>query len=479
MDRSGPPSRPTPRSGPPIPSGRPPTGARFRPENIWVVGLSHRTAPVAVRECFAFDDEAAGRVLGTLRDRAGVCEAVLLSTCNRTEVYTVSEDAALDRAALRIAVLKEVAAAKGRPVQDIEPHLYDRTGLDAVRHLFRVAASLDSLVVGEPQILGQVKNAFRVAREAGTLGPVLTRVFEKSFKAGKDVRATTAVGTGEVSVGSVAVDLARKVFGDLGRCSVLLIGAGKMGEAVARALASGGVRRVVVANRTLERALDVAGRYGWTGAPLDDLPGLLTTSDAVIASVASSGYLLGRALLKRVVAARRYRPLFLVDIAVPRVIEPEAGREEGIYLYNIDDFNEIINEHLKRRHKDVQAADAIIAREVAAVERAFRELDVQPVIARLSRWAADLKDQEVARALREIGETDERHARVVQALANSLVQKMLHHPILALRRGAQDGREEVVEAVEELFGLAEGSAGGSNGGPRTPDVAPTKDTGGS
>lgn len=443
---------------------------RFRPENVWLVGLSHRTAPVSVREQFSFDDEAAGRLLGTLRDKVGVSEAVLLSTCNRTEVYVVTDDEARDRATVRTAVLKEVAAAKGRPQHDIEPYLYDRVGLDAVRHLFRVAASLDSLVVGEPQILGQVKNAFHVAKEAGTLGPVLTRVFEKSFKAGKDVRASTEVGTGEVSVGSVAVDLARKVFGDLGRCSVLLVGAGKMGEAVARALASGGARTVVVANRTLERAREVAGRYGWTGAPLDDLPGLLTASDAVIASVASSGYLLDRALLRRVVAARRYRPLFLVDIAVPRVIEPEAGREEGVYLYNIDDFNEIISEHLKRRRKDVQTAEAIIAREVAAVERAFREQDVQPVIARLTQWAVALKDQEVARARREIGPLDERQARVIEAMATSLVHKMLHHPILALRRGAQNGRPDVVEAVEDLFGLTGGASPGMSQDRREDDT---------
>ncbi len=452
---------------------------RFRPEDIRVVGLSHRTAPVAVREWFAFDDEAARRVVGTLREKVGVTEAVLLSTCNRTEVYVVADDEARDPLTTRTAVMREVAAAKGRPLQDIEPHLYDRAGLDAVRHLFRVAASLDSLVVGEPQILGQVKNAFRIARDAGTVGPVLSRVFEKSFKAGKDVRATTRVGTGEVSVGSVAVDLARKVFGDLGRCSVLLVGAGKMGEAVARSLATGGARTVVVANRTLERARDVANRYGWTGASLDDLSGLVTASDAVIASVASSGYLLDRALLKRVVVARRYRPLFLVDIAVPRVIEPEAGREEGIYLYNIDDFNEIINEHLKRRHKDVQTAEAIIAREVDAIERAFREQDVQPVIARLSRWAENLKDQEVERALREMGPLDERQARVVEAMAASRVHKMLHHPILALRRGAQDGRGDVVEAVQDLFGLAEDPPRDSGTGHRTVAAPGDEDTGGS
>lgn len=431
---------------------------RSRPEDIRVVGLSHKTAPVSVREWFSFDDEAASRLLTTLRERAGLQEAVILSTCNRTEIYFVADHDGRDPLAVRGAVVREVAAAKGRPLADLEPHLHDHVGLDAVRHLFRVAASLDSLVVGEPQILGQVKNAFRIAREAGTIGPILSRVFEKSFKAGKDVRASTAVGTGEVSVGSVAVDLARKVFGDLTRCSVLLIGAGKMGEAVARTLASGGARTVVVANRTLERAQDVAGRYGWNAAPLQDLPGLLTSSDVVIASVASSGYLMDRAQLKRAVAARRYRPLFLVDIAVPRVIEPGAGREEGIYLYNIDDFNEIIQDHLKRRRQDVQFAESIIAREVTAVERGFREQEVQPVIAGLMRWAADVKDQEVERALREMGDVDERQARVLRAMAASLVQKMLHHPILAMKRSAQDGRCDIVEAVEELFGLAKDAA---------------------
>ncbi len=430
-------------------------------DSLSLTGLSHRTAPVAVREWFAFDDEAAARVLRTLHDRVGAREVALLSTCNRTEVYFVGDGP--DRIALRTAVLREVSAAKGRPLCDIEPYLYDRTGLDAARHLFRVAASLDSLVVGEPQILGQVKNAFRVAREAGTLGPVLSRVFEKSFKAAKDVRATTEVGCGEVSVGSVAVDLARKVFGDLARCQVLLIGAGKMGEAVARSLASAGAQRVVVANRTAERARDVAARYGWTASSLEDLAGLVAGSDAVIASVASSGYLLDRGLLRRAVAVRRFRPLFLVDIAVPRVIEPEAGREEGIYLYNIDDFNEIIQEHLKRRRRDVQTAEAIIARAIGSLEQAFREQEVQPLIGRLMTWATDLKEQEVARALRELGPLDQRQRKVVEALASSLVQKVLHRPILAVRQGAKHGRADLVEPFVELFGLGEEGSGGGEG----------------
>lgn len=432
---------------------------RFRVTDLWVVGLSHRTAPVAVRECFAFDDEAAKHVLTLLRDRLEVRESVLLSTCNRTEVYAVSDGEVRDHLATRTSVLAEVAAAKGRHLQDIEPYVFYLVGLDAVHHLFRVAASLDSLVIGEPQVLGQVKKAFRIARETKTVGPILARIFERSFKAAKEVRASTEIGLGEVSVGSVAVDLAGKVFGDLRRCSVLLLGAGKMGEAVARALASAGVQRVVVASRTLERAQSVARRYGWKNTPLADMAGLLRESDVVIASLASSGYVLDRAMLKRAVEARRYRPLFLVDIAVPRVIDPEAGREEGVYLYNIDDFNEIINEHFKRRGKDVQTAKGIVAREVAAVERAFREQNVQPVIARLSKWATDLKHQEVARAKREFGSLDERQAKVIEAMASSLVQRLLRHSILALRRGAHEGRTDLIEAVEDLFGLHEQGSG--------------------
>ena len=227
---------------------------------ITLVGLSHKTASVAVRELYAFDDEQARAVLEDLKAR-GVQEAVLLSTCNRVEVYGVSSGET-GHQEIRSKIVESLAMAKGVNSNEIVPHLYTLEGIAAIRHLFRVAASLDSLVLGEPQILGQTKSAYRIASEAGTVGPVLGRFFERAFKVAKEVRSSTGVGTGQVSVGSIAVDLARKVFGDLAKCTVLLLGAGKMAEAVAKTLAAAGAQKVVVANRTVERAMAVAEQFG-------------------------------------------------------------------------------------------------------------------------------------------------------------------------------------------------------------------------
>lgn len=419
-----------------------------------VMGLSHHTAPVAVRERFAFDDEAATSLLETVSDRFGVKEAVLLSTCNRTELYWV-DPADAEPEGLLTDLLREMAAARGRQPGDLEKYLYRKSGLDMVRHLFRVASSLDSLVLGEPQILGQVKSAYRVATEAGTLGGHIGKVFERAFKVAKEIRNSTAVGEGEVSMGSVAVDLASKVFGDLSQCSVLMIGAGKMAEAVARTLASAGVERVIVANRTEERALKVAEKHGWDGATLDDLPKLLETSDMVIASVSFPGYVVERGLMKSVVARRRFRPVFLVDISLPRVVEPEVGRLEGAYLYNIDDFNQIIGEHLKRRAQDADAAEGLIGREIESVGKKLRELSIQPLIGRLRERSMEIKNREMERALASMGDVTEDQRKVVEAMATSIVNKMLHHPINTLRQSTQNQREQVADAARELFGMAE------------------------
>jgi len=419
---------------------------------IVLIGLSHRTAPIAVRERFSLDEDACRRVLGLLRG-GGIREAVVLSTCNRTELYGVGEEGvavdSIQRSAARI-----LAEDRGATFEEIEPHLYRLDGLDAVRHLFRVASSLDSLVIGEPQILGQAKEAYRIAIEAGTVGAVLARFFEKAFKVAKEVRTTTGVGTGQVSVGSIAVDLARQVFGDLTKSTVLLLGAGKMAEAVGKTLAAAGARKVVVANRTVEKAMRVAETYGWSGAPLTDLPELMVEADVIIASLASPGYVVDRSLVKAALARRRHRAVFLVDIAVPRVVEPEVGGLEGAYLYNIDDFNQIVEEHLRRRKGDVRLADDIIGREVEGVERYLRALEVQPLIVALGQRAQDLREREVARALKELGEAPPEVRKVVEALAASLTGKLLHDPICALREAAHAGSGDgLADATRRLFRL--------------------------
>lgn len=417
-----------------------------------LVGLSHRTAPVAVRERFSMDEDACRRVLGKLHG-FGVRESVILSTCNRTEIYAVGGDQQDADSVGRVAV-DALAQDRGAVADDIAPHIYRLEGLDAVRHLFRVASSLDSLVIGEPQILGQAKESYRIATESGTVGALLARFFEKAFKVAKEVRTTTGVGTGQVSVGSIAVDLARQVFGDLSKSTVLLLGAGKMAEAVGKTLAAAGAQRVVVANRTVEKAMRVAETYGWAGAPLADLPDLMVEADVVIASLASPGYVVDRALLKVVLARRRHRAVFLVDIAVPRVIDPEAGKLEGAYLYNIDDFNQIVVEHVGRRSGDVRKADEIVAREVEVVSRYLRALEVQPLIAALGQRAQELRERELARALKELPDASPEVRKVLEALATSLSGKLLHDPICALREAAHAGMGEgLADATRRLFRL--------------------------
>jgi glutamyl-tRNA reductase len=416
-----------------------------------VLGLSHKTAPVEVRERYAFDDEAAVATLKLLVERAGLREAVLLSTCNRTELYVVPRDG--ESAATLRAVAGELASSRDRPAFELSEHLYHFEGVDGVRHLFRVCASLDSMVLGEPQILGQAKEAWRIAADAGTVGPVLGRFFERAFKVAKEVRSTTGVGTGQVSVGSIAVDLARQVFGGLETCGVLLLGAGKMAETVAKTLAAAGASRVTVANRTVEKALRVADRYGWAGVALSDLPSLLAGADVVIASIGAPGHVVDRAMIRNVLVRRRFRPLFLVDIAVPRVIEPAVGEVEGAYAYDIDDFNGIIQEHLKRRAGDVRRADEVVGRELVAVERWFREREVRPLIADLRQRADDIAAHEVERAVKALGADGEAQREVLAAMASSILNKLLHDPMTRLRSSTADGRTDLQDAARELFGM--------------------------
>ena len=419
--------------------------------SVMLLGLSHRTAPVEVREQYAFDEEAAVAAMRGLVDRGSVREAVLLSTCNRTELYVVPARSA--GPGIGDAVARDLAAERGRAPDELGPHLYRLEGVDAVRHLFRVCASLDSMVLGEPQILGQAKNAWRLAGEARTVGPVLTRFFERAFKVAKEVRTTTGVGTGQVSIGSIAVDLARQVFGDLAKCDVLLLGAGKMAEAVAKTLGAAGAARVTVANRTVEKAMKVADQYGWVGLALQDLPTLLAGADVVIASLAAPGHIVDRATMRNVLVRRRFKPVFLVDIAVPRVLAPDLGDVEGVYLYNIDDFNQIIEEHLKRRAGDVRLADPIIARELGAVERWFKEQEIQPLIADLRQRANDVRDREVERAVKAMGDLTEAQKAALGAMASAIVNKLLHEPMRKLRSSSVDGRDDLGDAVRELWGM--------------------------
>lgn len=420
----------------------------------FLLGLSHRTAPIQVRELYTFEEEEIVAAIRTIIERASLREAVLLSTCNRTELYAVPRDAG-DSDVIN-ALIRALAFCKHREAEELNACTYKLIGIEAVRHLFRVCASLDSLVVGEAQILGQVKAAWRIANMAGTVGPVLNRLFEKAFKVAKEVRTETGIGTGQVSVGSIAVDIAKRVFEGL-HCTVVLLGAGKMGENVARALHRAGAMQVTVANRTLDKAVRVAERHGWVASTLVELEGLLVSADVLIASIAYHGYMVTREMLHKTMAKRRHKPMLLVDISVPRAVEPNVREEDGVYLYDIDDFNEVIKEHLHSRACDISIAEVMVEREIKAAERWFKEVEVRPLIADLMKKAESVADHEVMRAISAMGKSGEDNKEILTAMARSIVNKLLHEPLTRLRESAVQGRSDLKEAVKELFGVSETS----------------------
>jgi glutamyl-tRNA reductase len=422
---------------------------------FYCIGLSHKTAPIRLRELFAYNEDEAVDFLRTLQSLGIIDEAVLLSTCNRTEVYAV-RNMASDKETFVVKVISLIASKKGQSEKELTRNIYSIAGLDAILHLLRVASSLDSLVVGEPQIFGQVRAAHRIAVQAGTVHGLLSRIFERVFKVAKDVRTKTGVGVGEVSVGSVAVDIASKVFSDLKTCSVLLLGAGKMGEAVAKTLKSGGATRVVVANRTLQKAEEVAQTYGWEASSLETLDSLLLSSDVVIASISHRGYICTRHNLKKTMALRRFRPLFIIDISLPRVIEPSCATLEGVYLYNIDHLNDIVQEHLQRRHISADVAEGMVEEELKTFEGFLRVAEIEPVISRVMHSVEEIKTQELQKAKKALMGRAKSPDEVLDAFASSIIAKVLAKPLSTLRSEAKKGNSDVLEAFKMVFGLENG-----------------------
>ncbi len=410
------------------------------------VGLSFRTAPVDVREGLAVGEEAAARLLPALRGRLGG-DIVLLSTCNRVELYGSG-----------IHLQEARAWFAERSPAPLEACLYVHHGEGAVRHLFRVAASLDSMVVGEPQILGQLKAAFEAARRAGTVGGLLDRAFRHAFSVGKRVRRETGIATGSVSVSSVAADLARRIFGDLKGRQVLLVGAGKMGEAAARKLRNAGARLVVV-NRSPERAEALARACEGTARPFEALAAELVRADIVLSSTSSPRFVLTADAMPGVMRARRHRPLFLVDIAVPRDVDPRAGNVDGVFLYDVDDLQEVAQENRRNRLEHVQAAEAIVEHEVQAFERWRRALAVQPTTVALRRHFQHVVRAELERTAPRLGPLGDAERRALERMADAIVNKLLHEPTRRLRECGEAGEGLVMlRAARELFGLEEAEA---------------------
>ncbi|MBF0125892.1 MAG: glutamyl-tRNA reductase [Magnetococcales bacterium] len=416
---------------------------------IVIVGLSHKTAPVAMRERLAFATAELPRTLAQLHTLPGVAEVALLSTCNRVELYCAGHHPE--------SVIQEVrawlAADRDIPLDSLEPHLYIHTAREAVRHGFRVASSLDSLVVGEAQILGQMKQAYQQASDANVLGPILNKFFQHAFHAAKQVRNETGIARNPVSIASAAVSLARRIFGALRGCRCLLIGAGEMCELAARHLVSDGVE-ILVANRTLERAATLAATFGGTALSLDALESHLERADIILSSTGAPTHLVTAAMVKAALKRRRQRPQFFIDIAVPRDLDPAIARVDNAYLYDIDDLSRIVESNLKDRGQEMQAAEVIIDARSEAFLSWLETLEVFPVLTSLREKLEGIRDQEVARVLGAWPGISPEEQKRVELLGRQLVNKILHTPLSCLRRFATEPDGELyVDAARQLFQL--------------------------
>jgi len=412
-----------------------------KPE-FFLVGLSHKSAPVAVREKVALSGDDLRDALVGLRQLEGVAEAMVVSTCNRVEVYVYADATQpgrrffLDRAA------------------DAEGHLYERSGREAVRHLFRVAASLDSMVVGEPQILGQVKEAYGVASAAESAGTFISRLCNRAFATAKRVRSETDIAKGAGSVSQVAVELVEKIFGDLKGRAVALVGAGKMGALSAKALRDLGADRLLVTNRSPERARALAAEVGGTPEPWESLNGLLAHADVVIVSTGAPTYVVTRELATQAMKARRGRSICFIDLAVPRNVDPALSDLENVYAYDIDDLQKVVAQTHKARAEEAIRAEAIVEAEVMAFSREREARAALPVLAALRRRAEEIARAEAERTLAHVGGLlDEKGRKSVEAMAQAIVNKLLHGPTARLKEAAASGDSDLPGAAAALFGV--------------------------
>ena len=414
--------------------------------HLLALGVNHHTAPVDIRGKVAFAPEKLADALAAVTTQGAAHEAAILSTCNRTELYCNLEPANNAR------LIEWFCDYHRIDREALHPFLYQYPDQAAVRHAFRVAAGLDSMILGEPQILGQMKDAFAQAHKTGTTGKILNRLFQQTFTVAKQVRTDTAIGASAVSVASAAVVLARQIFDDLTNQTVLLIGAGDMIELCARHLKEQGVRHMIVANRTLERAQRVAEPHGAEAISLAEMPARLADADIVISSTASQLPILGKGAVERALKARKHRPMFMVDIAVPRDIEAEVAELNDVYLYTVDDLQGVVQENRQSRAAAAHEAEKIIDVQVLNFMHWIHGLDAVPTIRALREQADSLRERELKRARQKLARGED-PAKVLEQLARALTNKFTHAPTDALRHADLDG--ELLEAARRLFNLNE------------------------
>lgn len=416
-----------------------------------VCGINHLTAPVAVRERVVFAPEQTPAALRALTAEPGVEEVAILSTCNRTEIYASSSGSGIE---LRRWLAQQHGVDEGVLAQSS----YIHEELAAIRHLMKVACGLDSLVLGEPQILGQVKSAYVVGRESGTISSFLNQAFQLAFSIAKRVRTETAIGQSPVSVAYAAVSLSQQIFADLSKTRALLIGAGETIELVARHLHDKRIGAITVANRTLSRAEELARTFGANAILLSDIPDVLHRADVVISSTASQLPVLGKGAVESALKRRKHRPMFMVDIAVPRDIEPEVDKLKDVYLYTVDDLTGVVEENKRNRASAASLAEEIIEQGVLDWQKQLRGLRAVGTIRAFRRSVEQIRDAELQRALQAL-HSGQPSAEVLHALAHGLTNKLLHTPTTRLKQAGEDGREEPIRWTHELFDLKHADKG--------------------
>ena len=426
---------------------------RRREGELVVVGLSHHSAPVELRERVAVAPEHVGAAALRLRAALQAHELVLVSTCNRLEVVAMTEAGdPLEAFAAELTRHHEL------PRAGLEGHLYLHHGRGALRHLFRVASSLDSMILGEPQILGQIKEQYRQAAAVSAASGGLKRCFERAFRVAKRVRTETGVGQLGVSMAAAAVDLASRIFDDLGDKTVMLIGAGEMAELAARHFRTAGARGLIFVNRSFDRAVELARGFGGTPVPLERIEPYLPMADVVVSSVGGGGWILGPSHFNEALRQRRRRPMFLIDLGVPRNFDPALNDIEGIYLYDVDDLDRVAEEHRERRASEARRAESIIEEEVKRYWSHLRDDEVRPTIVALRDRAEEIRRVELERALRSLPAASDAERAVLEAMSAAIVNKLLHGPLVALKELAREEAaavEEAAEMVRRMFALEE------------------------
>lgn len=419
--------------------------------DLLAIGINHNSAPVSLREKIAFAPEKLADALQAVKTATNLREIAILSTCNRTELYCAVKARDADP------IVKWLCDYHNLALTDLESSFYTHWDDDAVSHLMRVAVGLDSMLLGEPQILGQLKTAFTIAQSAGTLGPLLNRLSQRTYSIAKKVRTDTAIGENPVSVAYAAATLAGQIFADIASCNALFIGAGETIELVSRHLINAGLKNLVVANRTLDRALQLTSRIGGKATSLAEIGAHLVNTDIVISSTASQLPLLGKGAVETALKLRRHKPIFMVDLAVPRDIEPEVGGLADVYLYSIDDLQEIVSKNLRNRKDAALEAESLISVGVSEFSQDYKSLGAVNTLVTFRQKVDRVKEQELGRALHQLHRGDDPEA-VLKQLANRLTNKIIHAPSIQLKKAGAEGRTELLASARELFDLEDEQA---------------------